>query len=188
MARKPFTMRSGNKTSFKMMGSSPMKELVGKQKNIDMNNNNRIDAEDFKILNSQKASPAKYLPAILRGAGALISRAATGNVGRQIGKKAGKIIKRFRKGPEKKQTAKKVDKRKSKETIFKEGEKNKPTLLDKTKYAVGGIADFQYGKGIVNTIQNMFTQETTNKPPLINKDYNPEPKKNEADKFFIKSD
>ena len=187
MARKPFTMRSGNKTSFKMMGSSPMKELVGKQKNIDMNNNNRIDAGDFEILNSQKSSPAQLAPAILRGAGAIISRAATGNVGRLLGKKAGKIIKRFRKGPEKKQPPKKVDKRKSKETIFKEGEKNKPTLLDKTKYAVGGFMDAVYANQTKNYIKDMFSGQSK-KEPVMNKDYNPEPKKNEADKFFIKSD
>ena len=48
--REPFKLRSGNKTSFKMMGSSPVKKLVGKQKNIDVNNNNRIDAQDFEML------------------------------------------------------------------------------------------------------------------------------------------
>ena len=33
--------------------------LKGKQKNIDMNNNNRIDAEDFAILKRKKAKPMK---------------------------------------------------------------------------------------------------------------------------------
>ena len=49
--RQPFKMRSGNTTSFKMMGSSPVRKLHGNQANIDMNNNNRIDAQDFRILN-----------------------------------------------------------------------------------------------------------------------------------------
>ena len=183
MARKPFKMRSGNKTSFKMMGSSPMKELVGKQKNIDMNNNNRIDAEDFKILNSQKDSPAKLAPVA-----GILGRALTGNVGRLLGKKASKIVKRFKKGPEKKQPPKKVDKRKTKETIFKEGEKNKPTNLDKTKYAVGGFMDAVYANQAKNYIKDMFTQETTNTPATPNKDYNSSKEKNKADKMFIQSD
>tara|TARA_R100000278_G_scaffold122984_1_gene110769 strand:- start:1810 stop:2457 length:648 start_codon:yes stop_codon:yes gene_type:complete len=55
MARKPFTMRSGNNTSFKMMGSSPVKELVGNQDKIDMNKNGRIDSGDFDILNEKKS-------------------------------------------------------------------------------------------------------------------------------------
>ena len=61
MARKPFTMRSGNNTSFKMMGSSPVKELVGNQDKIDMNKNGRIDSGDFDILNEKK-SPLEVRP------------------------------------------------------------------------------------------------------------------------------
>ena len=45
--------------------------LRGKQKNIDMNNNNRIDAEDFAILKRKKAKPMKAaLGAIALGLGA----------------------------------------------------------------------------------------------------------------------
>ena len=72
--REPFKLRSGNKTSFKMMGSSPVKKLVGKQKNIDVNNNNRIDAQDFEILRQKdspveldkKGSPAKFFKRLLK--------------------------------------------------------------------------------------------------------------------------
>ena len=72
--REPFKLRSGNKTSFKMMGSSPVKKLVGKQKNIDVNNNNRIDAQDFEMLRQkdspaeldEKASPAKIFSKLLK--------------------------------------------------------------------------------------------------------------------------
>ena len=72
--REPFKLRSGNKTSFKMMGSSPVKKLVGKQKNIDVNNNNRIDAQDFEMLRQKdspteldrKGSPAKILTKLLK--------------------------------------------------------------------------------------------------------------------------
>ena len=72
--REPFKLRSGNKTSFKMMGSSPVKKLVGKQKNIDVNNNNRIDAQDFEMLRQkdspaeldEKASPAKILTRLFK--------------------------------------------------------------------------------------------------------------------------
>ena len=86
----------------------------------------------------------------------------------------------------KQQPPKKVDKRKSKETIFKEGEKNKPTLLDKTKYAVGGFMDAVYANEAKNYIKDMFTQETKNTP--ANKDYNSSEDKTKRDKMFIQSD
>lgn len=62
--RKPFQLRSGNGmsgSSFKMMGSSPMKELVGGQKNLDLNNNNKVDGQDLKMLREQGGgdSPVK---------------------------------------------------------------------------------------------------------------------------------
>ena len=54
--RKPFQLRSGNGmsgSSFKMMGASPMKELIGGQKNLDLNNNNKVDGQDLKMLREQ---------------------------------------------------------------------------------------------------------------------------------------
>lgn len=60
--RKPFQLRSGNGmsgSSFKMMGSSPMKELVGGQKNLDLNNNNEVDSQDLEMLREKK-SPAQF--------------------------------------------------------------------------------------------------------------------------------
>ena len=50
--------------------------LKGKQKNIDMNNNNRIDAEDFAILKNKKKK-AKPMKAVL-GAIALGAAGALG--------------------------------------------------------------------------------------------------------------
>tara|TARA_Y100000356_G_scaffold66689_1_gene54796 strand:- start:1194 stop:1814 length:621 start_codon:yes stop_codon:yes gene_type:complete len=62
--RKPFQLRSGNGmsgSSFKMMGASPMKELIGGQKNLDLNNNNKVDGQDLKMLREQGGgdSPVK---------------------------------------------------------------------------------------------------------------------------------
>ena len=54
--RTPFQLRSGNGmsgSSFKMMGASPMKELIGGQKNLDLNNNNEVDGQDLKMLREQ---------------------------------------------------------------------------------------------------------------------------------------
>jgi hypothetical protein len=60
--RKPFQLRSGNGmsgSSFKMMGASPMKELIGDQENLDLNNNNKVDGQDLEMLR-EKNSPAKF--------------------------------------------------------------------------------------------------------------------------------
>ena len=51
-----FKMRSGNKSSFKNIGSSPAKQLKGKQHKIDMNKDGKISKEDFNMMNN---SPAK---------------------------------------------------------------------------------------------------------------------------------
>jgi|TARA_R100000479_G_scaffold153404_1_gene89321 hypothetical protein len=185
MARKPFTMRSGNKTSFKMMGSSPVKELVGKQKNIDMNNNNRIDAGDFEML--RKDSPAK-LNLLKR----LYDVATSGPVVRTVKKGVKKLFGKTDKVKKKKFDARTKEirgaknKKEAAEYGYTEGAKEGMSTKDKFNFAAGTVGEYEGGKALYNYF--LPTVEVKANPP-VNTDYSEEKKeKKEKKSKFITSD
>jgi len=182
MARKPFTMRSGNKTSFKMMGSSPMKELVGKQKNIDMNNNNRIDAGDFEML--RKDSPTKILGLLKAGGKMLtsgpVARTLKKGVKKLLGKKDKVKTKKFDARTKEIRGAK--NKKEAAEYGYTEGAKTGMSTGDKINLATGSVAEYEGGKALYNYL--LPEVEVTANP--VNTDYSEEKKKKKSK--FITSD
>ena len=182
MARKPFTMRSGNKTSFKMMGSSPMKELVGKQKNIDMNNNNRIDAGDFEML--RKDSPTKIL-GFLRGAARIatsgpVSRTIKKGVKKLFGKKDKVKTKKFDARTKEIRGAK--NKKEAAEYGYEVGAKTGMSKIDKFNLAAGTVGEYEGGTALYNYI--VPTVEVKANPNPVNTDYSEEKKEKKKSKFI----
>ena len=179
MARKPFTMRSGNKTSFKMMGSSPVKKLVGKQKNIDMNNNNRIDAGDFEML--RKDSPAKIN--LLKR---LYNVATSGPVVRTVKKGVKKLFGKTDKVKKKKFDARTKEirgaknKKEAAEYGYEVGAKTGMSTKDKFNLAAGTVGEYEGGKALYNYL--IPEVEVTANP--VNTDYNTEKKEKKKSKFI----